>query len=104
MDLAFKSRELRAICENQETARREFPAAVAESLQRRLADLRAAVSPHDLIVGKPRVLTIDDREHMAVDLADGYVLAFHPNHPSAPRNGLDWSSVNRIQIVSIERA
>ena len=55
--LAFDSLHLRAICENTDQGDSELGAVVARTLRNRLADLKAATSPADLIAGIPRVLS-----------------------------------------------
>lgn len=103
LELAFHSKELRTICENEAKANLELGPSVAEMLKHRLADLRAAKTVQDVLVGRPRV--IDEREqYMAIDLCDGYLLVFAPNHvanPMTEAGDLDWSKVSRIQIMKI---
>jgi len=106
LQLAFESKLLRTICENESEATRELGATAAGILKHRLADLQAATSVKDLIAGRPRVLKGPDCEYMAVDLCDGYRMVFtanHPNNPVTKTNDLDWSRVTRIKILRIER-
>ena len=106
MDLAFSTRELRKLCEKQEYARQKLGSQVYKALKERLADLVAAKSPNDLLVGNPRARTYQDYEHMAVDLCDGYQIRFLANHLDNPRTQsgfIQWSRVNRIIIVEVER-
>lgn len=107
LDLAFDSKSLRNICENEQEAIRELGPSVSEVLKHRLADLRAALSVKDLLVGRPRELAGGiHHQHMAIDLRDEYQMIFCANHPSNPidENGkLDWSRVSRIKILRIER-
>ena len=73
-------------------------------LKHRLADMRAARSPSDLIAGKPRAMPGADREFMVIDLHEGYQIEFSTNHPNNPRTeagGLDWTRVSRIKILRI---
>ncbi len=104
LELAFETRELRDICENEAEAKRQFGDAVAEVLKHRLADLDAAISPVDLIAGDPRLEPGNDA--MALDLSEGYRLVFAPNHPHNPTTasgGIDWGNVSRIRILQIGR-
>lgn len=48
MQLAFETKRLRDICENEERAADELGTKVAEQLKRRLADLRAAESIEEM--------------------------------------------------------
>jgi proteic killer suppression protein len=104
LELAFETKELRDICENEAEAKREFGDAVAEVLKHRLADLDAAISPRDLIVGNPR---LGPGIHaMTVDLSEGYRLVFTPNHPHNPTTAAgstDWEKVSRVRILKIGR-
>ncbi len=66
MILAFETRTLRMICEDNSVASNKLGPEVASALRDRVADLRAAVTKSDLIVGNPTVggtlgelLTID---------------------------------------------
>lgn len=86
-------------------AKRQLGAKVAEILKHRLADLRAATSPKDLVASLPRELDSGDSQHMAVDLCDGYRIVFSANHSNNPRTetgDLDWARVSRIKILRIE--
>ena len=48
LELAFESKELRDVCENEAEAKRQLGDSVAEMLKHRLADLNAATSPGTL--------------------------------------------------------
>jgi hypothetical protein len=103
LELAFDSRSLRTICESEAQAQLEFGATVAEILRHRLADMRAATSPKDLVAGRPRIGA--DRQHMVVDLCDGHRIVFKANHTNntmTDTDDLDWARVSRIKIVRIE--
>jgi plasmid maintenance system killer protein len=106
LDLAFDSRSLRTICEKEEETVREFGLSVAEVLKHRLADLRAAKSINDLVVGYPQVLDGTNNQQMAINLPDDYQVIFCANHPNNPvlENGfVDWSKVSRIKILQIRK-
>ena len=102
MVLAFASKPLRDMCEIEEHARRHLSSKVADNLKHRLADLEAAASVEDLIVGSPRKSKASDT--YLVDLADGFCLVFGANHIKNPVHGdgkVDWSKVSRVQVLSI---
>ncbi len=106
MELAFDSKSLRTICENEAQAKLELDSAVAEILKRRLADLRAATSVKDLVAGRPRIPDGSDSQHMVLDLCDGYRLVFKSNHTNRPitdADDIDWARVTRIKILRIEK-
>lgn len=105
LQLAFESTRLRTICESESQAKSELPAAVVEILKHRLADLRVAQSPRDLVAGRPRVLDGASPQPMILDLCDGWRIVFSANHPSNPvteAGNLDWAKVSRIKILRIE--
>ncbi len=104
LELAFETKELREICENEAEARRRLGNAVAEALKHRLADLDAATSPRDLIGGKPRLGP--DARTMTLDLCEGCHVVFthnHPNNPTKSTGEVDWEKVSRVRILRIER-
>jgi hypothetical protein len=105
LQLAFESRSLRTICESEDQAKLSLGAEAAEILKHRLADLRAAQSPLDLVVGRPRVLDGASLQAMIVELCNGWRIVFsanHPNNPVTEAGNLDWVGVSRIKILRIE--
>jgi toxin HigB-1 len=105
LQLAFESKQLRTVCEDEVQAKGELGETVAKTLKHRLADLRAATSVKDLVAGKPRLLPEPEANNMAVDLCEGRRFVFTANHvsnPTTPENNLDWSRVTRIKILRIE--
>lgn len=103
MVLAFESKRLRAICESEAEAQIELGTTVANSLKGRLADLYVATSYEELIAGSPRVC---EHGHLVIDLSDGYRIVLSCNHVKQPMNvsnHLDWSKVNRVKVLSIDR-
>ncbi|HEV2687131.1 MAG TPA: hypothetical protein VGV35_01215 [Bryobacteraceae bacterium] len=105
MEIAFQSRQLRAVCEDEAHANRELDADVVEALKHRLADLRAAATGKDILAGRPRFVVCSDVECMAVDLAGMWRLVFAANHVKNPKteaNASDWAKVTRVKIMRIE--
>ncbi|RRA99216.1 hypothetical protein [Larkinella rosea] len=103
MELAFGDRDIRQICEDEDTAIEKYGTFVAEALQNRLADLWAATSPKDLIVGEPTLLPDST---FKVNLNNVYRLIFSANDRKIKNDSqgdLDWLSVSRIKILRIER-
>jgi len=75
---------------------------VASQLTRRLADLQAADTIADLVVGNPRALA--DGVVIVIDLAVGMSLSLQSGHVNPPRTlhgGIDWRKVTRVQVVAI---
>lgn len=104
MQLAFSTKALRAVCENEERAVRELGGESANALKRRLADLRAAENVRDLIAGNPRPAP-RSKEHLLLDLEDGWALILAANHTTVPRLGsgaVDWSNA-RVKVLRIEK-
>ena len=107
LELAFETKTLRDLCEKEEKARRELGPEVAEKLKHRLADLRAAESVQDLVIGRPRETQCANPGCFVIDLADGCSLAFCANHRKVPlltSGGVDWAKVSRVKILRIENA
>jgi hypothetical protein len=103
MEIAFASKDIRSICENEIDARRRLGLPIAEVLKDRLADIQAASTIKDLIVGRPRPLTHADNT-LVVDLCEGFSLVFCANHLVNPKDasgGIDWLKVSRIKIINI---
>jgi len=100
--LAFASKTLRELCEDEEQAERRFGKKVTGSLKHRLADLEAAPAATDLIAGRPELQ--NPTRNYSLRLADGFCLEFAANHLKNPLNkhgNVDWKKVSRIQIVRI---
>lgn len=105
MEIAFHSRQLRDICESEAMLTKRFGKRVGQQIKRRLADLRAATSVDDLVVGNPRQLPGKPQPTMVLDLCDSFSLSFRPNHVlrGTATGKRDWSEVTRIKIMTIGR-
>jgi hypothetical protein len=104
LEIAFDSKALRETCEIEASAEAQIGKAAARALKHRLADLFAVASPQELLAGRPRVL--QDQDVMSVELSDGYRLIFEPNHLNNPMTAemrTEWTRVNRIKLLRIER-
>lgn len=102
MEIRFKDKKLRDICEKQAVAKKKVGDACARKLRTRLADLEAAEQVTDLVAGNPHPLKGDRRGQFALDLAGGWRLVFAPANDPIPLttdDAIDWSQVT---IVSIE--
>lgn len=102
MEIAFESLALRKLCEDALHADATLGSKAAESLRRRVADLKASTSVSDLLIGRPR----QRDENLEIELSDGYVMVLVPNHPKKPtsQNGqLLWDKISRIKVVEIIR-
>ena len=105
MELAFSTRLLRELCENEVRAKRALGARVGGKLKRRLADLRAAASVKDLVAGRPRELKSAHCAQIVIELCEGYCMVFGANHATVPvfeSGGVNWSKVSRVKILGIK--
>lgn len=103
MELAFRTVQLRAICEDADRAARRYSESTCRHLRARLSDLRAASSVAEVIAGRPRI-GVPDEASMTIDLGDAARLVLCSNHPVQPRTSegdLDWTKVRRLQVVDI---
>ena len=104
MEIAFESIHLRTICENEIEADKELGSTVGEMLRHRLADIRAAVSVEDLVVGKPLFVNQGPEQHLFVELCNGHKVVLIANHILNPTNEsgeIDWKKVNRLKVTHI---
>lgn len=105
MEIAFRTKYLRDLCESEQKATRFLGQTLAGKLKRRLADLRAAETLADAgsvvtfrEVGRARP------RHMALNLSTGSTMTFRANHSTVPRlegGEMDHANVTRIKILSI---
>lgn len=106
LEIAFQTRELRDICEKEPNAVDALGMDTAGALKRRLADLRAANSIEDLVVGKPTALHGPGEGRMAISLTENYRLvlsANHRHHPLTEDGDVNWPQVRRVKVERIER-
>lgn len=104
MEIAFQTKSLRDLCERGDRISKQFGDRVGEAIKARLADLRAASTISDVVAGNPRVLTIDGKPVMSLDVHESCSLVFCPNHlrvPLLPDASVNWSAVSRIKILKI---
>ncbi len=102
MEIRFKDKQLRDLCEKRAVAVKRLGDISARKLQTRLADIAAASRVSDLMAGNPHPLKGDRLGQFALDLAGGWRLVFAPANEPIPRRddaSVDWSAVS---IVCIE--
>lgn len=102
MEILFKNKKSRGICEKQAHAKKLLGDIGARKLFARLTDIAAANRVTDLIGGNPHPLKGDRLGQFALDLAGGWRLVFESANDPIPRNldaSIDWS---RVTIISIE--
>ena len=74
MQVRFKDKKLRELCEKQAVAEKKLGAASARKLKVRLVALEAATCVTDLVAGNPHPLKGDRLGQFALDLAGGWFL------------------------------
>lgn len=104
MEIRFKEKRVRELCEKQSAAEKKLGSACARKLRTRLSDLEGAKRVSDLVAGNPHPLKGDRLGQFALDLAGGVRLVFAPDHdpcPTRPDGGIDWSQVTVARIEYI---
>lgn len=107
MEITFISRKLQKVCNSEKEMRARFGKPLAERLQQRLAELKAADTLEDirrLPSARCHELSQNRKGQLAVDLVHPKRLIFEPDHnpvPCKPDGGLDWSHVSRIRMIDI---
>lgn len=102
MEILFKDKRLRELCEKQAVATKKLGDIGARKLRARLSEISAASRVSDLIAGNPHPLKGDRAGQFTLDLAGGWRLVFKPANDPVPRRddaSIDWSAVT---IVCIE--
>lgn len=96
MEIRFKDKRVRELCEKRSAAETKLGSACARKLHTRLSDLESASRVSDLVAGSPHPLKGDRLGQFALDLAGGVRLVFAPGHDPCPTRsdgGIDWSQV-----------
>ncbi|OAI09218.1 killer suppression protein HigA [Methylomonas methanica] len=102
MEIHFKDKKIRELCEKRAAAEKKLGAACARKLRTRLDDLDAASKVTELVAGNPHPLKGDRKGQFSLDLTGGWRLVFSPDHDPCPRHddqSVDWS---RVTIICIE--
>jgi hypothetical protein len=106
IQLAFQDENLRKVCESTISAKRKYGGLAGPSLHARLADLKAADSPADLVDWGFAEFDQTSNDRIVIFIDDCYRILAAANHkrPPGPPGQLDWKQVTRVKILSIERA
>lgn len=102
MEIRFKDKQLRELCEKVQAAKKKLGDIAARKLRTRLSDLEGATHVGDLVAGNPHPLKGNRAGQFALDLSGGWRLVFAPANDPIPRRGdmsIDWTAVT---IVCIE--
>lgn len=105
IQLAFQDEIIRKVCESTISAKRRFGGAVGQSLHVRLADLKAAGSPADLVDWGFAKFDGAANDQIVILLDESYCIRVVSNHKPQPiaSDKLDWGKVSRVKILSIGR-
>ena len=104
MEIAFASKALKKLCENEREADRRIGKDAAKRLRARLADLMAASKLGDIPAGNPHPLRGERHGQCAIRLAGGKRLVFEANDEPIPittDGTTDWRRIVSIRIVFI---
>ena len=105
LELAFKTKELRSVCEDAGYAEEVYGPVIARALVGRLADLRAVGHPLELPFAEVRAAADGEPEHVVIGLAAGRSLVIAANHTDPrpmPSGGIAWERVSRIIVLRLE--
>lgn len=104
MEIAFATRDLRAMCEDLNIAQDVIGMSVADQLRARLADMRAADNVEELLgLGVTGVRIESNR--LTVELAQGYRIVLRSNHEVGRRGPErpEWRNVRRVQVLTVDK-
>lgn len=102
MDIQFRDKKLRELCEQRRLAEKKLGAPCARKLRARLSDIEAAGQVTDLVAGNPHPLKGKRDGEFALNLAGGWRLVFTPANDPCPETedgAIDWG---RVTIICIE--
>lgn len=107
LEVAFRTRKIRQICEEMRRADEALGAADADALRRQVADLLACGSIEDLQLLGPRLQVGEHTKCLYIDVSGTLRVRLGVNHMRPPMNehgGIDWSRVTRVKIVELEQS
>ena len=105
MDVRFRNRKLRELCEIRMRAERRLGPDSARKLRARLSDPEAAACVAELHAGRLQALTGTRGDQLPLDLGGGLRRVLSPDHEPSPRHadgGVDWSRVTAVRIEAVE--
>lgn len=85
MEISFKTKKLKKLCEQTKQAEKELGQKGAKKLRTRMAELKAASSVTELCAGRPHPLSGDRKGQFALDLVHPQRLVFEPANDPIPR-------------------
>jgi hypothetical protein len=103
MFIAFQTKALRDLCEDNQIACKSLGPEVAKHLRERLADLRAATTITDLLVGSPRT-SGEKGDVLIIGLGTVSHMTWvvnHANPPTGEDGMIDWHRVSRVRLIRL---
>jgi proteic killer suppression protein len=103
MELAFRTRKLRTLCQDHDEAVSLLGEPAADVLRTRIADLRAVTYLAELPAGRPSVVN-GDQPQLRFELRGGWSLLMSVGHQTVPRTqkgDLDQTRVRRVRVEEI---
>ena len=104
MEIRYRNKQLRELCEMRAAAERKLGAACASKLGIRLLALEAALRMGDLIAGWPHPLKGDRAGQFALELVGGIRLVFSAAGEPCPTlagGAIDWPNVTAVCVEFI---
>ncbi len=105
MEVAYATKEIRRLCEEEKHQLKKLGKKRSKRLKNRLIELRAVEHVNELQLGGPHELTGDRAGQYSVDLAGPMRLLFESTEqppPALAAGGIDWQQVKSIRILGIE--
>lgn len=105
MDVRFRNRKLRELCEIRMRAEHRLGPDSARKLRARVSDPEATACVAELHAGRPHSLTGTRRDQFPLDLGGGLRMVLSPDHEPSPRHadgGVDWYRITAVRIEAIE--
>lgn len=104
MEIAFRTKSLRGLCESEESLRSSLGSNSAEALMACLADIAAARTPLDLPADVFSIPPRPSSREFVILLKDGVEAVFVANHTRVPARGIEWALVSRVKFMGTRRA
>jgi hypothetical protein len=102
LQVAFATKALREICENEAVAKMKLGLKAAAALKRRLSDFQSIESFDELPIAAPKP-TSNARGFPLADAWRLVVTAAHSENPTLAFGKIDWTQVSRVKITKIEK-
>lgn len=106
MTVSFEDKQIREICEDQYIAESEIGFSSSIKLHDRLADIVAASSINDLIVGNLKEIQDKNGVIYKIDICELYELVFKSNHiptQTIVTGPIERININKIKILAIQK-